>query len=97
MEKENGANVHNKSQTLRYVIAFAVMVVLTVIAFYLVATNVVTVQLLVPILLILATVQVILQLYFFMHLDQKGSGFPILFMFTGAIAAVVSAVGIILM
>ncbi len=96
MAKQNGASA-NKSQALKHVIAFAVMIVLTAIAFYLVATNIITMQLLVPILLVLATIQVILQLYFFMHLDQKGTGFQILFMAAGIVIAVVSAVGILLM
>lgn len=96
MAKQNGATA-NKSQALRHIIAFAVMIVLTVTSFYLVATNIITIQLLIPILLVLATIQVILQLYFFMHLDQKGSGFQILFMAAGIVIAVVSAVGILLM
>lgn len=96
MAKQHQSAKH-KSQATKHVIAFVVMVILTIAAFYLVATNIITLQLLVPILLVLATIQVLLQLYFFMHLDQKGSGFPILFMVAGIVIAVVSAVGIILM
>lgn len=96
MVKQNEASA-SKSQVAKHVIAFAVMIILTSISFYLVATNVITLQLLVPILLVLATIQVILQLYIFMHLDQKGSAFPILFMTAGVVIAVVSAVGILLM
>jgi len=97
MTKQKKAAVYQKSQAAKHIVAFVAMIILTVIAFYLVAANVITLQLLVPVLLILATIQVILQLYFFMHLDQKGSGFPILFMVAGIVIAVVSAVGILLM
>lgn len=96
MTKQKNESAY-KSQTPKHVIAFVAMIILTAISFYLVANNVISVGLLIPILIALATIQVILQLYYFMHLDQKGSGFPILFMISGIVIAVVSAVGIILM
>jgi cytochrome c oxidase subunit 4 len=97
MVKQHKATAGNKSQAIKHILAFVVMIILTAIAFYLVANNVVTLQALIPILLVLAVIQVILQLFIFMHLDQKGSGFPILFMVAGIVIAVVSAVGILLM
>ena len=41
----------------------------------------------IPMLLLFAAVQVGLQLYYFMHMSEKGHGIPQMFMFTGALLA----------
>jgi cytochrome c oxidase subunit IV len=73
----------------KHVKAFIWMMVLTAVSFILVGTGTVPVAMVIPILLILAAIQVALQLFTFMHLDQKGSFFPILFMVCGIIGAIV--------
>ncbi|WP_124726534.1 cytochrome C oxidase subunit IV family protein [Staphylospora marina] len=88
---------HKPETATKHVISFVVMIVLTAAAFYLVATDVVAEHLVLPLMLILAAIQVLLQLFVFMHLDRKGSGFITAFMVLGIVIAVVSAVGIILM
>ncbi|GGE26863.1 hypothetical protein GCM10011571_31340 [Marinithermofilum abyssi] len=81
----------------KHVTSFAVMIVLTAIAFAAVATNLVPSHLLVPLLLTLAAVQVVVQLYTFMHLNQKGSGFPVAFMASGIFIGVISAVALMIL
>lgn len=41
----------------------------------------------IPVLMLFAAVQVGLQLYYFMHMNEKGHGVPEMFMFTGALIA----------
>lgn len=93
--KQNTAK--KPESTVKHIISFVIMIALTAVAFYLVLTNVVDQSMLLPLLLVFATIQVILQLFTFMHLDRKGTVFYTLFMVVGIIIAVVSAVGIILM
>ncbi len=73
----------------KHVKAFVWMMILTAIAFILVGTGSVSAAVVIPILLFLASIQVVLQLFTFMHLDQKGSFFPILFVICGIIGAIV--------
>lgn len=73
------------------------MIALTVVAFALVMYDIVPTNMILPLILVLATIQVFLQLFTFMHLNQKGTAFYTIFMVTGILIAVVSAVGIILM
>lgn len=39
----------------------------------------------IPIIMLFAAVQVGLQLYYFMHMNEKGHGIPQMFMYTGAL------------
>ncbi|MFS0574380.1 cytochrome C oxidase subunit IV family protein [Sporosarcina sp. 179-K 3D1 HS] len=39
----------------------------------------------IPVIMLFAAVQVGLQLYYFMHMSEKGHGIPQMFMFTGAL------------
>jgi cytochrome c oxidase subunit IV len=81
----------------KHLISFALMVLFTIAAFYLVMEEVVPIGWLLPILLILAALQVGLQLFTFMHLDQKGSAYYTLFIFMGLWIAVISALGLLLL
>jgi cytochrome c oxidase subunit IV len=88
---------HKPENAMKHLISFAVMIVLTAAAFYLVATDAVADHLVLPLILLFAAIQVFLQLFTFMHLDQKGSSFYTTFIVLGIVIAVVSAIGIILM
>lgn len=88
---------HQPEKATKHIISFAVMILLTIAAFYLVANDVVPENRILPFILVFAVIQVFLQLFTFMHLDQKGSFFYTLFIFCGLIIAVISALGIILM
>ncbi|WP_453997188.1 cytochrome c oxidase subunit IVB [Bacillus nitroreducens] len=73
-----------------HVISFALMIFLTIIAFIAVGYGDFSPYLVVPFILLLAVVQVILQLYYFMHMNQKGHEAPKLFLFTGVLIAAVT-------
>nr|WP_255724733.1 cytochrome C oxidase subunit IV family protein [Shimazuella soli] len=73
------------------------MIAFTAAAFFVVISDKVPSGWVVPLLLIFAVIQVILQLFTFMHLDQKGSAFYTIFIVFGIFVAVISAVGILLM
>lgn len=82
---------------LKHILSFLLMIALTAVAFVLVMYKVVPTNMILPLILALAGIQVFLQLFTFMHLNQKGSAIYTLFMVVGIVIAVVSAVGIVLM
>ncbi|OYD07371.1 cytochrome C oxidase subunit IV family protein [Paludifilum halophilum] len=93
---EKGAGVQEKPETAgKHLISFAGMIVLTVIAFALVGTGAVSNGVVIPVILLLAAIQVVIQLFTFMHLDQKGSFFPILFMGGGFIVAATAIIAML--
>jgi len=69
--------------------SFAIMIFLTLIAFTMVAAGFST-YLIVPTILLLAAIQVVLQLYHFMHLSNKGHGTVAFFMFSGIFVAFIT-------
>ncbi|MFC4076269.1 cytochrome C oxidase subunit IV family protein [Salinithrix halophila] len=71
----------------KYLLSFVWMILLTAAAFVLVSTKAIPVSYLVPVLLILAALQVVLQLFTFMHLKEKGSQYAIMFMGGGCFVA----------
>ncbi len=79
----------------KYLISFAIMLTLTAISFVAVGTGAVSVGVLIPVLLCLAMVQVLMQLFNFMHLSDKGSAFPILFIFTGLFAGIIAVIALL--
>ncbi|TCW39290.1 cytochrome C oxidase subunit IV family protein [Laceyella sacchari] len=82
----------------RYVLSFIWMILFTAIAFVVVGGGLVESKTAIFwVLIISASIQVVLQLFTFMHLDQKGYGIVIVFMGVGLVIAVVSAVGMVLM
>ncbi|AUS07765.1 hypothetical protein C1X05_02295 [Laceyella sacchari] len=93
----NHAPSGSSESATKHVLSFLLMIALTVVAFALVMYDIVPTNMILPLILVLATIQVFLQLFTFMHLNQKGTAFYTIFMVTGILIAVVSAVGIILM
>ncbi len=89
-----GAPKNPPERSRKHLIAFAVMRVLTAIAFAAVATGALPLAGLVTLLLIMAAIQVILQFFTFMHLDQKGHFFPIFFTGAGLLFAVIVVLGV---
>jgi cytochrome c oxidase subunit IV len=96
MTKGSESTAAKSGGVAKHIISFALMIILTAIAFYLVATEAVAIQVIIPVIIGLAVLQVFLQLYIFMHLDQKGSAFPIFFIAVGIGIAIISAWGITL-
>lgn len=62
---------------------FAIMIFFTLIAFTSVAAGF-SKYLIAPVILLLAAVQVVLQLYYFMHMSEKNHNVPSYFLFVGA-------------
>lgn len=74
--------------------SFAIMIFLTLIAFTMVAADFSN-YLIVPIILLLAAIQVVLQLYHFMHLSNKGHGTIAFFMFSGMFVAFITILALV--
>jgi cytochrome c oxidase subunit IV len=74
------------AEEMRYhIISFTMMIFLTFIAFAAVGFKGVTATFTLPFILLLAVVQVIFQLFYFMHMNKKGHEAPTLFLFSGAL------------
>src|SRR5699024_12337963 len=67
----------NKDEMKKQLIAFASMIAFTLIAFGIVATESVDKMFLIPIIVIMAVVQVGFQFYYFMHMKDKGHAMQI--------------------
>jgi len=81
-----------KSAMRNQIMMFSLMIFLTLISFTMVTAFEVGVAgfskfFIIPTLLLFAAVQIALQLYYFMHMNEKGHGIPQMFMFTGALLA----------
>jgi cytochrome c oxidase subunit IV len=72
------------------VVTFSLMIFLTLIAFAAVAVKGFTAWFTVPFILLLAVVQVVFQLYYFMHMKHKGHEAPSLFLYSGLLVGLVT-------
>ncbi|AZU61395.1 cytochrome c oxidase subunit IVB [Neobacillus mesonae] len=73
----------NAEEMRHQVISFTLMIFLTFVAFAAVAVKGFTAWFIVPFILLLAAVQVVFQLFYFMHMSHKGHEAPSMFLFTG--------------
>ncbi|WP_050181552.1 cytochrome c oxidase subunit IVB [Domibacillus robiginosus] len=79
----------NAEEMRMQVITFTMMIFFTVIAFVAVGAGF-SKWFIIPFVLLLAVVQVIFQLYYFMHMSHKGHEAPQLFMYSGVIVAFIT-------
>ena len=78
------------AEEMRYqVISFALMIFLTLISFGAVLYDF-TSWFTIPFIILLAIVQVIFQLYYFMHMSHKGHEAPTLFLYSGVLIGAVT-------
>jgi cytochrome c oxidase subunit 4 len=91
------ASQEMRKNTVKYLVSFLIMILFTAIAFYLIIFPVFDTNTTFWAIFLLAWVQAILQLFTFMHLDQRGYGIVIIMYGVGLLIAVVSGVGIVLM
>jgi cytochrome c oxidase subunit 4 len=78
------------AEEMKYqIVSFALMLFLTLIAFSAVAIKGFSAWFIVPFIILLAVVQVIFQLYYFMHMSHKGHEAPSLFLFSGLFVGLV--------
>lgn len=85
----------SKEEMQRQLISFGLMIVLTVVAFAIVATDAVERVYVLPILFVLAIVQAGFQFYYFMHLKDKGHAMPATLIYGGVWAAFLTLAGLI--
>ncbi len=76
------AKKKNKEEMKHHLITFASMIVFTLIAFGMVMGDFHRL-LTIPVILLMAVVQVAFQLYYFMHMSHKGHGMPALMLYSG--------------
>lgn len=85
----------NKEEMKRHLISFVLMIFFTIIAFAAVATENVAGMFMIPILFIMALVQVAFQFYYFMHLKEKGHEMPAILIYGGVWAAFLTILGLV--
>ncbi len=79
------------AEEMRYqVVSFALMIFLTLIAFAAVYNKGFSAWFTVPFIILLAVVQVIFQLYYFMHMSHKGHEAPSLFLYSGVLVGAIT-------
>lgn len=105
---ENQPKTHLSKEALKYrrkknaedmkmqVITFILMIFLTLIAFFAVWYDGFSRWFVLPFILLLAVIQVIFQLYYFMHMNQKGHGTMAGFMYTGLLIGVTTILAFVL-
>ncbi|MBH0229015.1 cytochrome c oxidase subunit IVB [Halobacillus yeomjeoni] len=81
----------HREEMKHQVLTFALMILFTFIAFGMVIMEVDT-YFIIPTLIILAIVQVAFQLYYFMHMKNKGHDMPALMMYGGAAVALLTII-----
>lgn len=84
----------NKQEMKRQVISFALMIVFTLVAFGAVATGGIQKMFIIPVLLIMALVQVAFQFYYFMHAKDAGHEIPMTLIYGGVWAALLTLGGL---
>jgi cytochrome c oxidase subunit 4 len=86
----------NKDEMKRQLITFALMIGFTIIAFVAVAADVMDKMFIVPLILILAVVQVGFQFYYFMHMKDKDHEMPATLIYGGVWAAALTIASLVL-
>jgi cytochrome c oxidase subunit IV len=101
MAKNNHEKLHKeiayKQDVKQQLVSFVLMIFLTLIAFYVVANGLMSGTGLVLFLLFLAVIQVVFQLYVFMHMAQKDHEYPTFFIYSGLLVGIITVVGLLTM
>jgi cytochrome c oxidase subunit IV len=79
----------NKEEMRHQITSFSLMIFLTLIAFFAVGNNF-SHWFIVPFILLLAVIQVVFQLYYFMHMSHKGHEAPSLFLYSGLFVGLIT-------
>ncbi|TFB23329.1 cytochrome c oxidase subunit IVB [Filobacillus milosensis] len=92
-EKQLYYRKKHKEEMKHHILTFAMMIAFTLIAFGLVIAEV-SALFTIPIILVLAAVQVLFQLYYFMHMNQEGHEMPALMIYSGIFAALLTVLAL---
>lgn len=84
----------NKEEMKKQVVSFALMIFLTLIAFGIVAFGDVPRMYAIPLLTVMAIIQVAFQFYYFMHLKDKDHEMPTVLMYGGVWGALLTLAGL---
>lgn len=79
----------NAEEMKHQVVSFALMIFLTLIAFAAVSIKGFSSWFTIPFIILLAFVQVVFQLYYFMHMKHKGHEAPSMFLYSGLFVGLV--------
>ena len=79
-----------KKEMRTQLISFVLMIFLTSISFISIASDAIPANFAIPFIFMLAVIQVVLQLYIFMHLNDKGSSWPNVMMWSAVVVAIPS-------
>ncbi|MDG5789453.1 cytochrome C oxidase subunit IV family protein [Evansella sp. AB-P1] len=79
------------------IISFILMIFLTSLAFVSIASDAIPASFALPFILLLAVIQVILQLYVFMHLNERGNGWPNAMIWSGVLIAIPTVAALMLL
>lgn len=94
-QSESYKRQKSKEEMQRQLISFGLMIVFTLIAFAIVASDTLSKGFIIPILFVMAIVQAGFQFYYFMHLKEKGHAMPATLIYGGVWAAFLTLAGLI--
>lgn len=86
-----------KKSSVQIYVSFALMLALTAFSFIAVGSEVIPAGFAIPFILLMAFIQVVLQFALFMHLNEKGSEFPILFIIGAFFVALLTIAALLLL
>ncbi|MET3682013.1 cytochrome c oxidase subunit 4 [Alkalibacillus flavidus] len=92
-EKKEFYKKKHREHMKHQVVTFVMMIAFTLIAFGLVIAEV-DAMFTIPIILVLAGVQVLFQLYYFMHMSEEGHQWPAAMIYSGIFAAVLTVLSL---
>ncbi|WP_077325951.1 cytochrome c oxidase subunit IVB [Virgibacillus siamensis] len=84
----------NKEEMKKQLITFALMIIFTLIAFGIVISEAMDKMFVIPVLIILAVIQVGFQFYYFMHMKDKDHEIPSILIYGGIWAAILTLTGL---
>ncbi|ADU30894.1 cytochrome C oxidase subunit IV family protein [Evansella cellulosilytica] len=86
-----------KYEMRKQLISFVFMIFLTSMAFISIASDAIPATFAIPFILLLAVIQVVLQLYVFMHLNERGNGWTNIMIWTGVLIAILTVATLMLL
>ncbi|WP_208589363.1 cytochrome c oxidase subunit IVB [Gracilibacillus suaedae] len=85
-----------KDEMKQQVITFSLMIIFTIVAFSMVEAEL-DKLFVIPVLLVLAAIQVGFQIYYFMHMSHKGHEIPALMFYGGVFAAFLTILALVVL
>ncbi|QKS71551.1 cytochrome C oxidase subunit IV family protein [Paenalkalicoccus suaedae] len=86
-----------KQEARTQVVSYVFMIFITSTAFLTIATDIIPSSFGIPFILLLAGVQVVMQLYFFMHMKDKGTGWVNAMIWSGMFVAAITVATLMLL